>query len=617
MTDITSTARVRHTPPTPHRSPHIICLALVSLLSLVALASASTECSGETVVGGDDEYNDGGVSLDIAPDGTAWAVWMGSDPVDEDEEVYFATSTQDGWSEQQRLHEQNYAADRFPKLSFGDDSVGWVVWYKSDSDGNRLAVSHGGESGWSAPEVVHPDATRWDDKDVCAIDSTDVWVATATNVPGEEYSAILAYHWQGTVWEGPWQLGMPGYVNDYPDFGVDQSGRPWLIWIATSPLTALGPVLASTWTGTEWTDYEIVSDDSLNGSYAEIAFDGNVPMALWTGPYNAQPDIKYSRRIDGAWTPSGLVNVPDSVTEWDAHPTCVTNAAGVVAAVWDGGNQLDVFSPAVYMSWWEGGAWTPEKQVSGDAPYKIDRFPSAALDEYGGLWAAWQASEVGYLYTIVRASVCTRTTPVSFGPVTVSASGDSVVVRWHASGDAAIGPFTVWRSTELDGEIPPQVLPSEEAILLNEYPIAGPPFEWSDHEVHRGLVNSYWVRWDAPSGERYVGPASIFVGVSPDDMLPARILFVRPNPTHAGNCFHYAQSDEGRVEVELYTVGGRAVRTVSSPRRGGTPLGGESTLCWDGLDDRGQAVASGVYAWQLRFNGKSVPDQNGVVTVIR
>jgi hypothetical protein len=100
-------------------------------------------------------------------------------------------------------------------------------------------------------------------------------------------------------------------------------------------------------------------------------------------------------------------------------------------------------------------------------------------------------------------------------------------------------------------------------------------------------------------------------------MLPARILFVRPNPTHAGNCFHYAQSDEGRVEVELYTVGGRAVRTVSSPRRGGTPLGGESTLCWDGLDDRGQAVASGVYAWQLRFNGKSVPDQNGVVTVIR
>ncbi|MFH1864880.1 MAG: hypothetical protein ABIK85_03275, partial [Candidatus Eisenbacteria bacterium] len=129
MRNITSIAPSRHAPLTPHRSSHIICLTLVGLLSPVVLTSASTECSGEVLVGGDDAYNDAGASLDIAPDGTAWVVWMGRDPVNEDEEVYFGRSTEGGWSEQQRLHEQNSGADRFPKLSFGDDGVGWVVWY--------------------------------------------------------------------------------------------------------------------------------------------------------------------------------------------------------------------------------------------------------------------------------------------------------------------------------------------------------------------------------------------------------------------------------------------------------------------------------------------------------
>ena len=68
----------------------------------------------------------------------------------------------------------------------------------------------------------------------------------------------------------------------------------------------------------------------------------------------------------------------------------------------------------------------------------------------------------------------------------------------------------------------------------------------------------------------------------------------------------------------MYTVGGRVVRTLTPDSEwGGSVLGAESDLCWDGLDSAGERVASGAYMWELRFNGSRVPGQKGVVTVVR
>lgn len=592
-----------------------VAIALVALSLLAMVASASTECSGDVLVGTPDEYDDWGVSLDVAPDGTAWVVWMGMDPANLDEEIYFSRSTPGGWSERQRLHDQNSVADRFPELSVGDDGSVWVVWYQSSSSGARLRVSHGGDTGWSAPETVHQNASRYDDKTILAIDSTNVWMATAAYVAEAGDDMILAYHWQEAAWEGPWQIGVPGTDSDYADFGVDQEGRPWMVWFARNPATAMGPIMASTWTGTEWTECQTVSDGSLNGGRAQIVFDGDVPMVTWTGSYDTTVDIEYSRYEAGSWTPSGRVSLPDSEGDWDFNRTLTTNSEGLIAAVWEGGNHYQTFSAAIYMSWWTGGSWTPEKKVNDDGPYTIDRYPSGALDDDGGLWVAWQSySEAGPpLATDISASVCIQTTPVSFGPATAELRHGSVVVRWLASGEAAEGPFALWRHAELAGGEAAPLLPPPEAVLLTEDPLTGPPYEWTDADPEPGQVNSYWVSWDAPSGVRYAGPSCVFVDASSEDTLPARVLFVRPNPTRSGSCFRLKQSEAGCAEVVLYTVGGRMVRTLASD----SSLGSESDLCWDGLDEAGERVASGAYMWELRFSGARVPEQSGVVTVVR
>ena len=311
------------------------------------------------------------------------------------------------------------------------------------------------------------------------------------------------------------------------------------------------------------------------------------------------------------------MNLPDEDGDWDYNRSCTANEAGEIAAVWHAGNAYQTFSPRVYMSWWDGTSWTPEQQVSGDGShyYKIDLYPDGVLDELGVLWVAWETEEWGHYLTSIRSSVCMQTTPVSFGPATAEASAGSVVVRWVASGEAAGGPFSVWRWTQpAAGDSPPVLTPSE-AVLLNEVPLTGPPYEWIDGDPEPGQVNSYWVSWDAPSGVRYAGPASALVAAAAEDLLPARVLFVRPNPTRSGSCFCLKQSDPGRVEVVLYTVGGRTVRTLELDS--GAALGRESDLCWDGLDDSGERVASGAYMWELRFNGSRVLGQKGVVTVVR
>jgi hypothetical protein len=593
-------------------------LSVLGVLALTAVASASVECSQEVVIGDIAGYDDVGVSLDVAPNGEAWVVWKGRDPVDEDEDIYIARMTEDGWSEERRLNPENTATDRFPEVSIGDDGVGWVIWYQSSATDRRLCVSHGGGEHWSAPVTIYDDPGRWDDETVYAVDSTDVWVATATLVPEADDRMILVYHWQGTAWDGPWQLGISGNGNDNPTFAIDQSGEPWLIWLSRTPGHATGPVLVSSWTGDGWSPCQIVNDDPGNGTCPCLIFDGEVPMALWTGNFDTTCDIEYSRFENGEWTPAGLVNLPDYTSDdYDHYVTCVKNGAGDVAAVWDAGNNLDVFSSGVFLSWWDGSSWTPEQRVSGGDYLGYAEWPSAAMDGDGRVWVAWDCYvEAPPIDTDIRATACgLTTTPVSFGAAQAQVTAGYVTVQWYAGGEAEKGPFNIWRTTGATEAGPPQTAPPEDAERLNDVPITGPPFEWVDTDVPLGETSNYWVEWERPGGSRFAGPAS--VRVESDFLGPARVLFVAPNPASGGSCFHYEQKEAGRVDLALFTVGGREIVTLTSASSPGTTSPCEGVLCWDGTAQGGLRSASGVYVWALRFDGSDVPGQKGVMTLVR
>lgn|GEM_PF-1713238 len=73
----------------------------------------------------------------------------------------------------------------------------------------------------------------------------------------------------------------------------------------------------------------------------------------------------------------------------------------------------------------------------------------------------------------------------------------------------------------------------------------------------------------------------------------ARIL--SENPSRAGASLSYRVSRPGMVSVQLYDVGGRLVRTLEQGRY----AAGERVIRWDGKDDRGESVGSGVYFFKV------------------
>jgi len=72
-----------------------------------------------------------------------------------------------------------------------------------------------------------------------------------------------------------------------------------------------------------------------------------------------------------------------------------------------------------------------------------------------------------------------------------------------------------------------------------------------------------------------------------------------PNPFNPSTSIPYSLASDGVVRLELYDAIGRPVRTLLADYR----HAGEHSVVWDGRDDAGRAVASGVYVVRMVASG--------------
>ena len=70
-----------------------------------------------------------------------------------------------------------------------------------------------------------------------------------------------------------------------------------------------------------------------------------------------------------------------------------------------------------------------------------------------------------------------------------------------------------------------------------------------------------------------------------------------PNPFNPTTTIEYQLPKTGNVEIKVFSINGQLVKTIESTHQ----TIGSHTVTWDGRNNNGQTIASGLYIYQVVF----------------
>ena len=170
-------------------------------------------------------------------------------------------------------------------------------------------------------------------------------------------------------------------------------------------------------------------------------------------------------------------------------------------------------------------------------------------------------------------------------------TGSGNQLTWDPAPEPDFQYFNIYRDTD------PGFIPGPENLVE-----ATASTDWTDPE-YDGWDMQYKV-----TAVDHVGnesdPASIAGATAVDDNpgIPERFALHQnvPNPFNPTTSIRYdVPSGGGHVTLKIYDVAGRLVRTLVDQAQ--TP--GEKTVRWNGRNQQGRSVASGVYFYRMNTPG--------------
>ncbi len=143
------------------------------------------------------------------------------------------------------------------------------------------------------------------------------------------------------------------------------------------------------------------------------------------------------------------------------------------------------------------------------------------------------------------------------------------------------------------------------AVMLHTWTYEGPHIPRPEQpRVHINLwrLNTPAANQEVVLDEFTFVPMGVVVGipeVQPQGRGAPSLSVARPNPFNPTTTIEYTLPRGGDTELVVFDVEGRRVRTLVNEF---VPAGVHGAV-WDGRDDAGNRVASGVYLYRLRAGG--------------
>ncbi len=358
-------------------------------------------------------------------------------------------------------------------------------------------------------------------------------------------------------------LGTNFKVNDdsgsvdqrFPAIGVDSAGNVVVVWqdernghadIFAQRYAANGSVLD--------VNFQINDDTgSENHVGPAIAVDGKGNfMIVWEDYRNGDTDI-YARRyaIDGSAIGASFKVNDDSVSARQFEPAITMDGAGNFVVVWtDGRNDKGDIYLQRYAA--DGSTLSTNLKVNDDTESAWQEYPSIAMDSVGNFVVTWQdgRNNTWDLYAQRYAANGTGFgTNFIVTEYTYKNQYTPDVKIWHGR------IFTTWASTHASGK---------------------------GADIWANVLD-----WNNP------------VGIESKATFVVKTFELRqnyPNPFNAATTITYSLFTSAPIELTIYNFLGQKVRTLVKKSQ----PAGQYQINWDGKDEYGHDVVSGVYLYQLK-----------------
>ncbi len=218
---------------------------------------------------------------------------------------------------------------------------------------------------------------------------------------------------------------------------------------------------------------------------------------------------------------------------------------------------------------------------SGLSLCPVDEATFWIYNEYAGTRGTPTGTTVvedGRWWTRVGSFSDCQTVSVAISEFRASARGNVVSLHGEFRSDLGAEAVNVYRG-DADGSL----------LRIDTVGIEGSTFDYTDR-VTAGKTYRYQIGVVDADGEFLSPIQTIKIGV-----FGAALAQNEPNPFNPTTNIRFSVPEKGNVTLNVYDANGRLVRTLAS----GVREAGDHDVSWDGRDNAGATVGSGVYFYRL------------------
>ncbi len=195
--------------------------------------------------------------------------------------------------------------------------------------------------------------------------------------------------------------------------------------------------------------------------------------------------------------------------------------------------------------------------------------------------------------------------PVELTSFTARAADGVVVLEWVTQSETENFGYHVYRNMSAEGDY---TRITNQIIRGAGSSAEAHTYSYTDRDVQSGKTYYYKLcDVDYNGNQSFHGPISVSVDASliskSIEGIPTEYSLGQnyPNPFNPETTINFSLKESGYVSLKVYNIVGQVVRTLVS----GEKAAGVYSLMWNGTDDAGVRLMSGVYYYTLQVNGFS------------